>query len=74
MPLRLDSKVAGFAADFTALVDARREADEDVSRDVGAILVGVDQRVFLYARIRTGQQGGDDRQGYALRVNKAEHN
>ncbi|RSU56172.1 histidinol dehydrogenase [Sphingobium yanoikuyae] len=41
MPLRLDSKAAGFAADFTALVDARREADEDVSRDVGAILKAV---------------------------------
>jgi histidinol dehydrogenase len=38
MPLRLDSRDAGFAAAFAALVDARREADEDVSRDVTAIL------------------------------------
>jgi histidinol dehydrogenase len=38
MPLRLDSREAGFAAAFAALVDARREADEDVSRDVAAIL------------------------------------
>ena len=38
MPLRLDSRDAAFAAAFTALVDARREADEDVSRDVAAIL------------------------------------
>ena len=38
MPLRLDSRNADFAAAFTALVDARREADEDVSRDVTAIL------------------------------------
>lgn len=38
MPLRLDSRDAGFAAAFSALVDARREADEDVSRDVTAIL------------------------------------
>ena len=38
MPLRLDARDAGFAAAFTALVDARREADEDVSRDVTAIL------------------------------------
>ena len=38
MPLRLDSRDAGFAAAFTSLVDARREADEDVSRDVTAIL------------------------------------
>ncbi len=38
MPLRLDSRDADFDAAFTALVDARREADEDVSRDVSAIL------------------------------------
>jgi histidinol dehydrogenase len=38
MPLRLDSNDAGFADAFTTLVDARREADEDVSRDVTAIL------------------------------------
>ena len=38
MPLRLDSRDAGFPAAFSALVDARREADEDVSRDVTAIL------------------------------------
>jgi histidinol dehydrogenase len=41
MPLRLDSRDAGFAAAFTTLVDARREADEDVSRDVTAILKAV---------------------------------
>jgi len=38
MPLRLDTSDADFTAAFTALVDARREADEDVSRDVTAIL------------------------------------
>jgi histidinol dehydrogenase len=38
MPLRLSTADAGFASAFTALVDARREADEDVSRDVSAIL------------------------------------
>jgi len=41
MPLRLDSRDPGFAVAFTALVDARREADEDVSRDVTAILKAV---------------------------------
>ncbi|BBF68554.1 histidinol dehydrogenase [Sphingomonas bisphenolicum] len=41
MPLRLDSRDAGFAAAFAALVDDRREADEDVSRDVTAILKAV---------------------------------
>lgn len=38
MPLRLNSVAPDFEAAFTALVDARREADEDVSRDVTAIL------------------------------------
>ncbi|MBD3760711.1 histidinol dehydrogenase [Rhizorhabdus sp.] len=41
MPLRLDSRDPGFAAAFTALVDARREADGDVSRDVSAIVADV---------------------------------
>ncbi len=38
MPLRLDARDPGFAAAFARLVDARREADADVSRDVTAIL------------------------------------
>ncbi|NWK94907.1 histidinol dehydrogenase [Sphingobium lactosutens] len=38
MPLKLSTTDADFASAFTALVDARREADEDVSRDVTAIL------------------------------------
>ena len=41
MPLRLDSRDPGFAAAFTALVEGRREADEDVSRDVSAIIATV---------------------------------
>ncbi|HUD94984.1 histidinol dehydrogenase [Sphingobium sp.] len=38
MPLKLSTTDADFASAFAALVDARREADEDVSRDVTAIL------------------------------------
>ena len=38
MTFRLSTTDGDFAAAFTALVDARREADEDVSRDVTAIL------------------------------------
>jgi histidinol dehydrogenase len=38
MPLRLDASAPDFPAAFAALVDARREVDEDVSRDVAAIL------------------------------------
>lgn len=41
MPLNLSTTDADFASAFTALVDARREADEDVSRDVTAILKAV---------------------------------
>ncbi|WP_156680245.1 histidinol dehydrogenase [Sphingomonas profundi] len=40
-PLRLDSRDPAFARDFAMLVDARREADEDVSRDVAAIVAAV---------------------------------
>ena len=38
MTHRLDSSDPGFGDAFTALVNARREADEDVSRDVAAII------------------------------------
>ena len=38
MTFRLSTTDGDFAAAFAALVDARREADEDVSRDVNAIL------------------------------------
>ncbi|KKC26474.1 histidinol dehydrogenase [Sphingomonas sp. SRS2] len=41
MPLRLDSRDRDFADAFTALVEGRREADEDVSRDVSAIIAAV---------------------------------
>jgi histidinol dehydrogenase len=41
MPLRLDSRDPGFGGAFTALVDGRREADADVSRDVAAIIARV---------------------------------
>lgn len=39
--LRLDSHDPGFADAFTALVEARRDGDSDVSRDVAAILARV---------------------------------
>jgi len=44
MPLRLDSRDPGFAEAFTALVEGRREADADVSRDVAAIVAEVRAR------------------------------
>ncbi len=39
--VRLDSRNPDFADRFSALVNARREADEDVSRDVAAIIARV---------------------------------
>ena len=39
--IRLSTADASFARDFAALVDARREADADVSRDVSTILRSV---------------------------------
>ena len=42
--IRLDSRDAGFATKFAALVNARREADSDVSRDVAAIVADVKAR------------------------------
>ncbi|MET0179891.1 MAG: histidinol dehydrogenase [Novosphingobium sp.] len=39
--LRLDTRDAGFAAAFAALVADRRESDEDVARDVAAIIAEV---------------------------------
>lgn len=42
--LRLDARSPDFLARFSALVDARREADEDVSRDVAAMIADVRAR------------------------------
>ena len=41
MPLRLDSSAADFEARFAAFADARRGAEEDVARDVAAIVAEV---------------------------------
>ncbi|WP_414901733.1 histidinol dehydrogenase [Sphingomonas flavalba] len=41
MTQRLTATASDFAAAFTALVNARREADADVSRDVAAIIAAV---------------------------------
>jgi histidinol dehydrogenase len=44
MALRLDAAAPDFAAAFAALVDARREADADVARDVTAMIADVRAR------------------------------
>jgi len=44
MPLRLDAGAAGFAHQFNALVDARRESDAGVAADVAGIVADVRAR------------------------------
>ncbi len=41
MPLRLDSAAAGFEADFTALLNSKRETDADVDATVAEIIAEV---------------------------------
>ncbi len=58
--LSLDARAPDFAARFDALVNARREADEDVSRDVAAIVARVkaegDAAVADYTRRFDGHE------------------
>jgi histidinol dehydrogenase len=44
MPQRLDARAPGFAAQFAALVDAKRDDAADVSSTVAAIIAGVKAR------------------------------
>ncbi len=44
MPVRLDSRAAGFAADFETLLGSKREASEEVGATVAAILADVQKR------------------------------
>ncbi|AGH48871.1 bifunctional histidinal dehydrogenase/ histidinol dehydrogenase [Sphingomonas sp. MM-1] len=72
MPLRLDSRDAGFAAAFDALVDARREADEDVSRAVTAIRADVRARGDAALAELTRRFDGHDLDVTGWQVPKAE--
>ena len=61
--IRLSTTEPGFAATFAALVDARREADADVSRDVRTILASVrdegDAALAAYTRKFDGHDLAD---------------
>ena len=59
-PLRLDTREPGFAAAFAALVDARREADADVSAAVTEILADVRARGDAAVAQRTLKFDGHD--------------
>ena len=41
MPRRLDARAKSFASDFAALIESQRDAEDDVSRDVKAIIAEV---------------------------------
>ena len=58
--MRLDASDAGFEAAFTALVNARREADADVSRDVAAIVAAVRDKGDAALKDYTARFDGHD--------------
>jgi histidinol dehydrogenase len=60
MTLRLSTRDSDFARAFSALVDARREADADVSRDVAAILADVRRRGDVAVAEYTSRFDGHD--------------
>ena len=72
MPLRLNAQDAGFAKDFAALVDDRREADDDVSRDVAAILADVRKDGDAAVRRLTERLDGHDLDALGWRIDRAE--
>ena len=71
MPLRLDAADAGFETDFAALVDARRDVDENVSAAVTAILADVRARGDAAVAERTAQYDGHDLDATGWRIDRA---
>ncbi|KQM96876.1 histidinol dehydrogenase [Sphingomonas sp. Leaf25] len=69
--IRLDADAAGFAADFTALVEGRREADGDVARDVAAILRSVREDGDAAVRAFTQKFDGHDPDATGWRIERA---
>ncbi|MBV9841968.1 MAG: histidinol dehydrogenase [Sphingomonadaceae bacterium] len=72
MPLRLDAAAPDFGQKFAALVDARREADEDVSRDVAAILANVRRDGDAAVRAHTQRLDGHDLDAIGWRIGRGE--
>jgi len=71
MPLRLDGRDPGFGAAFAALVDGRREADADVSRDVAAIIAAVRTRGDAALADYTRRFDGHDPEVSGWRIERA---
>jgi len=70
--LRLDANAAGFAAQFDALVNARREADEDVSAKVREIVARVREGGDTVVRDLTRQFDRHDLDTTGWRVDAVE--
>jgi histidinol dehydrogenase len=70
--MRLDASAPDFDTAFTMLVNARREADEDVSRDVGAIVARVRAEGDAALRDYTARLDGHDLDASGWEIGKAE--
>ena len=70
-PLRLDAGSDSFESDFATLVDARREADEDVSAVVREILADVRNRGDAAVAERTLAFDGHDLEQTGWRIDRA---
>ncbi len=69
--LRLDASAPHFAEDFTALVNARRESDADIARDVAAIIAAVREQGDAAVRDYTRRFDGHDLDAGGWRVDPA---
>lgn len=69
--LRLDASAPGFSEDFTELVNARRESDEDVQRDVAKIIAAVRDQGDAAVRDFTRRFDGHDLEAGGWRVDPA---
>lgn len=70
MPFRFDSKDSDFDARFAAFIDARREPDGDVSRDVAAIIADVRERGDAAVDEYTARFDGYDPSAIDIRIAK----
>ncbi len=69
--IRLSTADPGFARDFTALVNARREADADVARDVRTIIASVRDEGDAALHAFTRKFDGHDLNETGWRIEKA---
>ncbi len=70
--ITLSTSAPGFAGDFTALVNARREAEADVARDVRTIVASVRDEGDAAVRAFTEKFDGHDLNDTGWRIERAE--